>query len=250
MILSFHFVGRLLSIDSQKGIDISIPYHSGLDQVNCFFAPFYSDEPVTMGSFIGSVSQGGPVNFYNAKINIHGNGTHTECVGHISPNRESLDSVLQDNIFTCSVMSVYPTKRDNGDRVIEKHTLEALWSDENSTCDSLIIRTLPNDHQKKSQKYSGSNPIYFDPEAMQFIVDKQIKHLLVDIPSVDREEDGGQLLSHRCFWMDGRAKYCTITELIFVPNSVLDGIYVLYLQTASIKSDAVPSKPILFRLES
>lgn len=83
---------------------------------------------------------------------------------------------------------------------------------------------------------------------MAFVADKGINHILVDIPSVDREEDGGKLEAHRRFWMDGRAKKCTITELIYVPDSVPDGIYVLNLQTASIQSDAIPSKPILYQV--
>ena len=99
-----------------------------------------------------------------------------------------------------------------------------------------------------SQKYSGTNPTFIDVEAMRFIVEKGIQHILVDLPSVDREEDGGRLEAHNCFWMDGRAKKCTITELIYVPDSVPDGIYVLNLQTASIQSDAIPSKPILYQV--
>lgn len=64
MILYFkNLNGELISFDSSEGIDISIAYTSKFDQVNCFYAPFFQDEPVKMGSFIGSVEQGGPVNF-------------------------------------------------------------------------------------------------------------------------------------------------------------------------------------------
>lgn len=35
---------------------------------------------------------------------------------------------------------------------------------------------------------------------MEFIVQKGFKHILVDFPSVDREEDEGRLLAHRAFW--------------------------------------------------
>jgi len=250
MILYFKNLNEeLIAFDTTEGIDISIAYTSKFDQVNCFYAPFFQDEPVKMGSFIGSVEQGGPVNFFNTKINIHGNGTHTECVGHISKERESILDVLNENIFLAHLISLYPTQRENGDKVIERFTLENLWPEGASDWNTLIIRTLPNDSQKKSQKYSGTNPTFIDVEAMRFIVEKGIQHILVDLPSVDREEDGGRLEAHNCFWMDGRAKKCTITELIYVPDSVLDGKYVLNLQTASIASDAVPSKPILYKLK-
>jgi hypothetical protein len=82
------------------------------------------------------------------------------------------------------------------------------------------------------------------------MVQKGIKHLLIDQPSVDREEDGGELKSHKAFWnFDGKLrKDCTITELIYVPNSIEDGTYFLNLQIAPFENDATPSKPILYKI--
>lgn len=235
------------SIDFTKGIDISIPFHQDFSQVNCFYAPYFSVDPVRMGEFIGSVKEGGPVNFTNIKLNIHGNGTHTECVGHIRSEFNSVNHIFEKPLFTCTLISIYPTQRENGDRVIERSTIEQFIEDCNS--EALCIRTLPNDLTKKSRKYSGSNPVYIAEEAMRYIVEKNIKHLLVDIPSVDREEDGGKLLSHNMFWSQGRDKECTITELVFIPDEVKDNIYILFLQTASMELDAVPSKPVLYPID-
>ena len=67
-------------------------------------------------------------------------------------------------------------------------------------CPALIIRTTPNTLDKKKQVYSGTNPCYFSKEAMDYIVKMNIEHLLVDIPSLDREEDGGKLEAHNTFW--------------------------------------------------
>jgi len=36
--------------------------------------------------------------------------------------------------------------------------------------------------------------------------------------------------------------------MIFVPNSVRDGLYLLNLQTTSLDLDASPSKPMVFEL--
>ncbi|HRI00769.1 MAG TPA: cyclase family protein [Saprospiraceae bacterium] len=226
--------------------DLSISYHREWDQVNCFFAPLFSFEPVRMGAFVGSVKEGGPVNFMNVKLNVHGNGTHTECVGHLSKELISVQTVLTSYFFVTEVLSVYPTKKENGDLAITKHTLEAMLQFSSAT--ALVLRTLPNDADKRHRKYSGTNPCYIEEDAMQYIVDLGIQHLLVDIPSVDREEDGGALLSHRCFWKDSRAKDCTITELIFVSDAIKDGQYLLYLQLAPLHLDAVPSRPILYEL--
>jgi hypothetical protein len=38
----------------------------------------------------------------------------------------------------------------------------------------------------------------------------------------------------------------TITELIYVSEEVTDGLYVLNLQVPNLRTDAVPSRPILF----
>jgi len=233
-------------INLKAGIDISIPLSDSLDQVNCFYAPLFKSEPVRMGTFVGSVLEGGPVNFNNILLNGHGNGTHTECIGHLTKELISVNSILQEYVFINHLISVTPEKKINGDLVIEKHTIEPILNDLN--IQTLTIRTLSNDILKRSKKYSGTNPTYFSKEAMDYIVSKNVKHLLVDIPSLDREEDNGLLLAHRSFWKDERALNCTITELIYVPNEVADGVYLLLLQTAPMELDAVPSRPILYPL--
>ncbi len=63
----------------------------------------------------------------------------------------------------------------------------------------------------------------------------KIEHLLIDLPSVDRESDGGKLEFHHAFWgvPNDPQFHKTITELIFVPNHIPDGDYILNLQTVS-----------------
>ena len=83
-----------------------------------------------------------------------------------------------------------------------------------------------------------------------------IQHLLIDLPSVDKEHDEGNLLAHKAFWNvknienlneDARLN-ATITEMIFVSNEVKDGTYLLNIQIASFENDASPSKPILYKI--
>ena len=99
--------------------------------------------------------------------------------------------------------------------------------------------------------YSGANPPYLHHKAISYLVERGVEHLLLDLPSVDREEDGGQLLGHRAFWQypESPRAHCTITELIYVNNSIRDGLYLLNLQVASFEIDASPSKPVLYALE-
>lgn len=248
MIASFSHHGRTYTADLSKPIDLSIPLRDGVENPNCFWAPMPEFAPVRAGDFVGSTAEGGVVNFFNVRLNPHGNGTHTECVGHISRERFVLRECLRKAHFLAKIVSVYPRRTEQGDRMIDKGQLEELLT--KNEVEALIIRTLPNDDLKLRQNYSGSNPPYLHHEAAAFLAKIGIQHLLLDLPSVDREEDGGQLLAHRAFWQYPHATrtQCTITELAFVPNEIRDGLYLLNLQTTALDLDASPSKPVVFAL--
>jgi hypothetical protein len=118
--------------------------------------------------------------------------------------------------------------------------------------DGAIIRTLPNDDSKLTRNYSGKNPPYLDEAAVKLIVENGCKHLILDLPSIDREEDEGKLLGHKTFWNYPNAPRmdCTITELAFIPNRVQDGLFLLNLQVAPFENDAAPSRPLIFPLKA
>ena len=248
MLISVKYAGRTFSADLSKPIDLSIPLRNGVENPNCFWAPMPEFSPVRAGDFVGSTAEGGVVNFFNVRLNPHGNGTHTECVGHIARERFVLRECLLESHFLAKIVSLYPRRTEEGNRVIFKDQLEELFSE--NEAEALIIRTLPNDELKLRQNYSGSNPPYLHHEAAEFLVKCGVQHLLLDLPSVDREEDDGQLLAHRAFWQYPHATrtHATITEMVFVPDRVRDGIYLLNLQTTSLDLDASPSKPVVFEL--
>ncbi len=249
MIIQTKIGNKIYTSDLARPLDISIPLEEGLETVNCFHAPAMSTSPVVAGDFVGSTRQGGLLNFLNVKINPHGNGTHTECVGHISKEVYTINQCLKRFWFLAEVISVFPTRMDNGDRVVTRRELENCW--EKKDVEALVIRTLPNDDLKKKTNYSGANPAYFDADAITFIVDQGVDHLLVDLPSVDREEDGGKLASHKTFWNypQNPITHRTISELIYVPNHVADGTYLINIQIASFELDVSPSKPVLYALD-
>lgn len=234
--------------DLSKPIDISIPLTAGPETVNAFYAPRMKIVPIVAGDFVGDTLEGGLVNTKIISVNPHGNGTHTECVGHISTEIYHLNDCLKQFMFPSRLISVMPSLMENGDSVVERRHLEDA---DLTGMPALIVRTLPNTEEKLFKNYSGSNPIYFEEAAILFLVELGIKHLLVDVPSVDREEDDGKLLGHKAFWSfpNNIRKDCTITELIYVPEEIEDGRYLLNLQITSIESDASPSKPVLYRLQ-
>jgi kynurenine formamidase len=237
----------LFRVDLEAGVDLSIALTGSRDQVNCFYAPPLKFEPVRSGNFVGSTALGGAVNFFNIQINPHGNGTHTECVGHISQEPWILADCLRLSHFPARLISVLPEQTASGDRVITISSLGEFVPIEEA---AVVIRTLPNEESRSTKNYSGTNPPYFSVEAMRWLVSCGVKHLLTDLPSVDREEDGGKLLAHKEFWGYPEALRldCTITELIYVPQGVPDGVYFLNLQTLPFRLDVSPSRPVLYPL--
>jgi len=225
-------------------IDISIP----VGNVKCFYAPDVKMTPYQSGDFIGAVKAGAPVNFFDVVFNPHGNGTHTECYGHITKKQHSINQELRKFHFISQLITVKFETKKNKDLVISlKKLKEQLPKD---LPEALIIRTSPNQKSKLTKDYSGTNPPYLEAKAMEYLVKKGVKHLLIDLPSVDRELDNGVLASHHIFWnIKGKPrKDCTITELIFVPSKVKDGMYLLNIQIAPFELDASPSKPVIYKL--
>lgn len=243
------------TVDFSKPIDISLPLTNNSDNPIAWYQEIPEINPVKMGDWIGKVSEGkSSTNFNNIFFNPHAHGTHTECLGHITRNFYSINDSLKTFFFTAKLISVTPQLLGE-DLVITKSQIELAL--ENQNPEAIIIRTLPNLEFKKHLNYSNTNPPYLLEEAAVFIREKGIKHLLIDLPSVDKEHDEGKLLTHKAFWnvkdinnlnVDARMD-CTITEMIFVENNILDGNYLLNLQISSFVNDASPSKPILYEIE-
>lgn len=248
MVIEITYNQKEYSADLSQPIDISLPLENSNEQVNCFYAPLFEASPVRIGDFVGSTAEGGSVNFFNIRINPHGNGTHTECVGHIAKEFFSINKCLKNYHKIAKLHTVIPTIMPNGDHVILKNQFENFIA--KNDVEAVIIRTIPNTEEKKIRNYSGTNPTFLHHEAIQYLVMMGIEHLLIDLPSVDREEDGGKLLGHKAFWQypENTRMDCTITELIYVPDEIKDGLYLLNLQIASFELDASPSKPVLYAL--
>jgi kynurenine formamidase len=244
--LSYH--NQRYEADLSQPIDISIPLKfNDLRAVNAWYCPLPEAFPQQFCDINFSVEQGASVNSFGVKFFPHGNGTHTEGVGHIDKKQTAINAVLKEFHFIAQLITLYPMRLDNGDRIILKEQLTDILN--NIKTEALIIRIMPNDDFKKARDYSGTNPPYVDGAAMALIVEHGIKHLLIDTPSVDKEDDGGKVTAHHIFWKGSRAQSCTITELIYVPDAVMDGLYLLNMQVPAFELDVAPSRPVLFELK-
>lgn len=273
MTISIEINGQTFKIDESNPINIAIPLDFYGAQPNAYDVERAASKPCEAGKLVGDTRRGGSCNFEQITFIPHCNGTHTECVGHITDERISVNDCLQDVFIFAELISVltekasetndsYAIKLNENDSLITKNALKKSLrkpktKDQRPKTKSLIIRTLPNDDSKLSKTYLDEIPPFFSTEAMKFLNEIGIEHLLVDLPSIDRIFDEGKLSNHRIFWNVEPGKFQlnaesfphkTITELIYVSNEIADGEYLLNLQIAAFAADASPSRPILFRI--
>ncbi len=226
--------------------NLTLGFGPSFENPNAFHIDYPNVEPIRVGSFVGSVKEGGSANCEIVTYCAHGNGTHTEVVGHIASERITVNDVLEKHFFTAQVVTI-PLIQEGEDWIVSKMELDNVNL---QNVEAIIIRTTPNELSKKNQVWSGNNPPYFALDAIQLLVDHGFQHLLTDLPSVDPEEDAGALAAHRVWWKypSETRVHSSITELIYVQDSVEDGLYLLNLMVPKIASDAVPSQPIIYPL--
>ncbi len=249
MIAEIKYNSRKYHIDLSSPLDISIPLRNGEDNVSAWYIDAPEISPVRFDNWVGSVKEGGDVNFNNIRFNPHSHCTHTETAGHITEKIHSIHKKLNQFFFLAEVVTIPPEEHD-GDFIISKRLLQFALG--NKKRDAIVIRTMPNAKDKKSMKYDHTNPPFLNEAAAIYLRTKGIKHLLIDLPSVDKEKDDGKLVAHNAFWdTSGELRLdATITEFIYVKNSIQDGTYFLNLMVAPFENDAAPSKPVLYKIET
>lgn len=252
MDLALGLEGRRWRVDLSRPLDLSIPLHFDGAQPHCFAADAARATTFAAGRFVGDVRQGGSCNCLSHTLTPHCNGTHTECVGHLTGERISVRDMALDSLLPARLLTIGPVPAGDA---ITRTALQQAGGAALAPCRAVVLRTLPNGPDKLSRDYdSGPPPPYLAADAMQWLVEAGIEHLLVDLPSVDPLADAG-LPAHRTFWgMPAGATafaaatrpHATLTELIYVPPDIPDGCYLLNLQVAPFAADAAPSRPVLY----
>lgn len=262
MELRISIAGKDYRADLSRPISLAIPLLFDGAQPGFFGAARATASPYKANNFVGDTGLGGSCNVSEVRLVPHCNGTHTENVGHIVLTDVPVSTSVGQGLMPALVISVNPIPDiATGDRTISRESLADVIADQNlDDVAALIVRTLPNSPSKKSMIYDDQHaPPCFAEDAMRHIVDKAFEHLLVDMPSIDRVHDQGRLANHRLFWnIASGSKEAgpetrtdkTVTEMIFVDDSVVDGLYLLDLQVPAWHSDAAPSNPVLYPLTS
>lgn len=259
--------GREYVIDLDNPRDISTRVEFDGPQPNAFGIERATAVPYQVGDWVGDTRQGGSVNCFVVTLCPHGNGTHTECVGHIVDDRVAIADILEDTLTPAWLATVqvepigaladhYAPAHDPADLVVGVDALAEALVACPAFVRALVIRTTPNPGSKRHATFSGHAPTYLTTDAMQLVRARNFKHLCVDFPSVDREDDGGALPNHRVFWdiapaarsYEGVPSAHTITEMVYVDDAVRDGLYALAIQVPHFALDAAPSRVRLFAM--
>lgn len=230
------------ALDLEFVADLSLPVG---DVPRAWYIDAPTFEPVRLGEWVGSVGEGGAVNFFNVGFNPHAHGTHTETAGHILPKRHSVHQHFKDYFTNTLVLTVAPS---NG--LITLEDFKARWEVlAEGAVKSVIVRTEIEPDNVATRAYSNTGWPYLDAGIGTFLREQGVDHVLIDQPSVDQEEDGGALACHRAFWgpQPELSLHRTISELLHIPKHVQDGHYLLNLQVAPLDNDAAPSRPLLYR---
>lgn len=265
--------GREVRVDLSRPYDLSLELDFQGPQVRHFGAPRASSQPYSVPGFSGSVTRGASCNCDSITLVPHCNGTHTECVGHLTREPLHAHRIVPRGPLPALLLSVKPVPSGQtparapessdpaphpDDQLVTRAALEASWPAELPfTPRALVIRTLPNESAKRARDYSDMTPPYLSREAAQYLVEREVEHLIVDLPSIDRAHDEGRLTAHRIFFglppgdstlAHSARSQCTVTELVYVPDAAADGPYFVQLQVPAINGDAVPSRPLLYGL--
>ena len=269
MIAELHIGGQKIRVALDRGVSLAIAVDFTNPGPRHFGAAAATTKPFAVGSFSGSVASGASANCSTITLTPHCQTTHTESVAHLT--RESGDTwrVVPRGLLPAVVVSVIPEPaRESSestdpqpwgtDILITKRRLRAAWPMGRMVDPvAAIIRTLPNDAAKRTRDYSDLVPPYLTREAVEWLVEKRIEHLVLDVPSLDRTHDDGRMVGHRLFFGlpagstargDAARSRATITELAFIPDEVHDGPCVMSLAVPAIGGDAVPSQPIVYPL--
>ncbi len=268
MKITVEYDGKNYRLDLGKPLDVTIPIRFDDQQMMSFGVPPATALPFQAGSFTGSVAAGAGCNCEVLSFSAHLHGTHTECVGHIANVPIYVHDILKDSLIPATLITVFPKEgRHDSNTYIPKlcaddtmitkdHILHALLGCNRDFLEALIVRTLPNAPEKRTQNYSKHRPPFFSIEAIRTINDYGVKHLLVDIPSIDRLDDEGKLTNHHIFWGVEQGSHAvgtpspkTVTELGYVPDTLESGSYLLNLQLAPMAADASPSRPLLYEVK-
>ncbi len=275
---SVEVAGQRFEYDAARPVSLALPLDFHGSDPRWFGAPEARAEPLVAGAFSGRVASGASCNASTLRLTPHCNGTHTECVGHLVIEPLSARDVVPGGLLPALLLDIEPqppggeasrpAPRD-GDLLFTRAALLAAWPGPllaggvqlPAAPRALVLRTRGPRAAAAGGRGPGhaagaaahALPPYLSLEAAALLVERGIEHLVLELPSLDRLEDAGELAAHRAFFglpphgralADATRAHCTVTELAHVPPTLHAGFGLLILQVPALGGDAVPSRPL------
>ena len=257
--LRFEASGRSWEADLDRARSIARPIRFDGSSARAFGLPAASREAFRAGGASLALEEGGTLDCYGLTIWPHGNGTHTESVGHLARGAPAPCELLGASPLLAALVTLpiarlgdlsdtYEQRSGPDDSVFGADALRSALSIVAAGLSpaALIMRAAPG--------ADAGAPVYLTTEAARVVRAAGVEHLVLELASLDRLEDGGALANHRIFWglepgqaeaRLARGPRRTITELACVPEELADGLWALQIHLPALITDAVPSRPIL-----
>jgi Putative cyclase len=130
--------GGEAATDLSQPIDIAITLDFSTEQPRHFDAPAANTQPFAVAGFSGSVARGASCNCNIITLIPHCNGTHTECVGHLTAERLDAHRQVPAGLIPALLITVDPIdatatgentepRPKADDKLVTRATLENAW---------------------------------------------------------------------------------------------------------------------------
>tara|TARA_A100001015_G_scaffold284439_1_gene350890 strand:- start:1020 stop:1805 length:786 start_codon:yes stop_codon:yes gene_type:complete len=260
MNINIEYNKKVYRINSNHGKSISIPMNFNSNNNPKFYDESNPiKEPYTSNDVKYNINNNASCNVPIIKFNIHCSGTHTETGAHIFKGSKTIGELPNLNFIPSRLITIKPQKQsnenyhvtyDSTDQIITKQILIKSLDAYNDFIECIIIRTLPNSENKLKLNYNEHNHPFLSNDAIYYLKEKAVKHIIIDTPSIDRSDDGGQLKNHKIFFSDNdnSINKNTVTELAFIPDSCIDGRYFVCIGYPKFQLDAAPSNPVIYKV--
>ncbi len=273
MILRFRIGGQELEADAGAATSIALPFDPRLARSRAFGLRPTTAPPVDIGGGRTlEVGRGAAINCADLHLNAHGGGCHIEGVGHISREPWPLSTATLPALWPATLLDVTPARLGaSGEHAAGKgapedwvltrvaferaldaaaETVRDLAAEPAAFADALVLRSDVDGAIGPDFDFHGGGAPYPTAEAMALLAALPTRLLVLDLPSLDREDDGGTAPNHAIWWgfPDGDRAVARATrrdrllvELARVPLALAAGPWLLQLGVPPVVSDAAPA---------
>ncbi|MCP4499207.1 MAG: cyclase family protein [Deltaproteobacteria bacterium] len=264
------FQGMSFRADFSDAYSLSRTLSFNDDVDGAFGLPAATAKAVELGEFVGDTQRGGSVNCMTLVLHPHGDGTHIESAAHVEAEAPLLDAIHTPQLCLAAVLLLSATRFSDTDETYIEYANDDDWVLTRAALDAAWRELQERDGPLNPQaiilgRLDDGDNAYLTNEAMQFLRERSLTHLLVEEKSIDRLDDGGLLANHRVWFdlaprgekqADLSQNRKTLSEMIRSPlsfvermNPVQRGRFcLLSLPIPPWRTDAAPIVPSLFSL--